>query len=81
MNGALYNIGSTTKTWQNGLISLVPLTGNVGDVIEYFPENHAPWTTLVKPNTNGILTFRLGRDRYRYFGPDEISWSMELEVE
>jgi hypothetical protein len=81
MNGALYSLGTTVKPWHDGLISVVPLTGSQGDIIEYFPEDDAPWITLSKPNTNNTLTFRLGRDRYRYFGPSEISWSMELEVE
>jgi hypothetical protein len=88
MNGAIYSVDSKPtptlaigKDWHNGMIALVPLTGDPGDIIEYFPEDKAPWSTLPKGSTNGTLTFRLGRDRYRYFGPTQISWSMELEVQ
>lgn len=88
MNGALYSVGTKAtaygglaKPWHDGLVSIVPLTGSQGDVVEYFPENDAPWTTLIRPHTNGTLTFRLGRDRYQTFGPKEISWSMLLEVD
>ena len=81
VNGSVYGLGTPVKAWHDGVVSVIPLTGNSGDIIEYFPEKDSPWIILPKSDTAGRLTFHLGRDRYRYFGPTQISWTMILEVQ
>jgi len=68
--------------WHDGLVFKVtiPIATNPGDVIIDEPKDDAKWIELVKGSTNGTLTFRLSRTDYRYFGPQKISWTMELEV-
>lgn len=72
----------SNNAWHDGIISLVPIPydSNSGDVIDYCPEDAAPWVGLVRGSTNGTITFRLSRADFPTMGSTQISWVMELEV-
>lgn len=69
--------------WHDGIICVVPIETNTcasGDVIMYDPEDHAPWVSLVRTNTNGTITLRIAREEYPTIGSSQVSWVIELEV-
>lgn len=69
-------------TWHDGLVSHFPLTGNVGDVVDYMPGHDAPWIKISK-EPNGpitVLNLELHRDAYQFFGPTEIDMTLIIEL-
>ena len=78
MNGAIDSL--TPKDWQSGILTTFNVDMPKGQVIDFTPRDDATWVTLVRPPVDGVLTFRLSRNYYRYFGPSRIYWTMVLEV-
>jgi hypothetical protein len=68
--------------WHDGLVCHFPLTGNIGDVLDYMPNHDAPWVKISKETSGPVqeLNFDLHRDAYRYFGPLEIDITLEIEM-
>jgi hypothetical protein len=74
------NIDSlSTRSWHEGIVAQVPLTGDTGDIMNWEPQNEAKWANLTSPGNQRIFHFRLTREFYPRFGPSIIDWTMGAE--
>lgn len=75
-----YQASPPRMPWHNGIVAVFPLPLPKGEISQYFPGDAAQWVQLVRGDANTVIRFRLSRDRYEYFGPTAIYWSMLLEL-
>src|SRR3990172_5405152 len=78
------------QPWHDGIVAMVPLgiSPVIGSIVNYDTDDDAPWGAIPALHktffgaaiNDELLTFHISRNRYRYFGPTHVYYTLLIEV-